>query len=749
VGNEEQQGPPPQQSKQQPYYGWQYDQDNMPPQAPAPPQQPVSYPPQQNQQPQQAPGWQQQQVPPQPQQQMPNMGVGGSLGYTQGMDYHYYDAPQPSQSLPQLRLARLQQLREERLRRQQRRLGQDFTTTIWRKAARQGQGGGQARPPVPQQMPPVPPGPPAQMSPLILRPGPSPLAGPGGSVAQATAEPAQDTGMIQRVRIGQASMILMGSFIASRVLGLLRNSMFAFVFGATHISDAYVQAFFIPDTIFNIVAGGALSSAFIPVFVKYMVDEKDEKTAWHIASSALNLAIAIMIALALIVIIFAGQIVPLYNPGASAAQISLTVSLTRIMLLQAIALGAGVMVTSVLQARQNFLLFAIGTVLYNVGLIIGLLPGIYLALHGQRNDIIAVYAATFGVVLGAVLQVGIQVPGLFEAGMRYRFVFDWRHPGVIQVGRQMLPRIFNASMLSTTTFVDRYLLSFLGAVVAAGAVTGLITEYYQAFQILMLPLGVFGMAVSTAAFPTIAEYVARNRMERVRSIIMETLRGILFMSIPSSVGLIVLSLPIIQVLLEHGRYNLEGAQNAALTLTFFAVGLVGHAAVEILTRSFYALRDSKTPVTISVLQFILKIALSLILINAAFWGPRWGMAGLALSTSIAALVEAATLLLVLNQRLEGLQLRDLGNFTGRVLLAALGMGLVVLVVRLLLDAILVTTDPRQALGVLGTIAATFKLVIEMGVGLFVYIRLARLLHIEERNMGPVKRLLDRFRLSWL
>ncbi len=759
----------------------------MPPQAPAPPQQPVSYPPQQSQQqPPQAPGWQQQQRQPGPQQQMPDMGVGGSLGYTQGMDYHYYDAPQPSQSLPQLRQARLAQLREERLRRQQRRLGQDFTTTIWRKVARQGQGGGQARPPVPQQMPPgswgpnaqpsmrsgaavppMPPGPPAQISPtmqasqneavptqsgkspLIMRPGPSPLAGPGGSLAQAIAEPAQDTGMIQRVRIGQASMILMGSFIASRVLGLLRNSMFAFVFGATHISDAYVQAFFIPDTIFNIVAGGALSSAFIPVFVKYMVNEKDEKTAWHVASSALNLAIAIMIALALIVIIFAGQIVPLYNPGASAAQISLTIALTRIMLLQAIALGAGVIVTSVLQARQNFLLFAVGTVLYNVGLIIGLLPGIYLALHGQRNDIIAVYAATFGVVLGAILQVGIQIPGLFAAGMRYSFVFDWRHPGVIQIGRQMLPRIFNAAMLSTTTFVDRYLLSFLGAVMAAGAVAGLITEYYQAFQILMLPLGVFGMAVSTAAFPTIAEYVARNRMERVRSIIMETLRGILFMSIPSSVGLIVLSLPIIQVLLEHGRYNLEGAQNAALTLTFFAVGLAGHAAVEILTRSFYALRDSKTPVTISVLQFILKIALSLILINAAFWGPRWGMAGLALSTSIAALVEAATLLLVLNQRLEGLQLRDLGQFTGRVLLAALGMGLAVFVVRLLLDAVLVTTDPRQALGVLGTIAATFKLLIEMGVGLFVYIRLARLLRIEERNMGPVKRLLDRFRLSWL
>jgi len=785
VGNEEQQGSQSQQGEagQHPYYGWQYDQDHpnaMPPQAPAAPQQPSYYAsqrPPQHPRPPQAPAWQQPQVPPQQQQPMPEMGVGGSLGYTQGMDYHYYDAPQPSQSIPQLRQARLQQLREERLRRQQRRLGPDFTTTIWRKAGRQPQEGRTVRPPTPQQMPPgswgpnappslgsgpsmqsissstpapVPPATNSSKLSLTLQPGLlTPSRSGGLSVPQSAAEPAQDTSMLHRARIGQASMILMSSFIASRILGLLRTSMFAFVFGATHISDAYLQAFIIPDTIFNIVAGGALSSAFIPVFVKYIADEKDEKTAWRIASSALNLAITIMIALALIVIIFANQIVPLLNPGAPSFEIDLIISLTRIMLLQAIVLGAGVIVTSVLQARQNFLLFATGTVLYNAGLIIGLLPGIYLAYHGRTNDIFAVYAATWGVVLGAILQVGIQVSGLFKIKMPYTFSFDWRHPGVIQIGRQMLPRIFNAAMLSTTIIVDRYLLSFLSAVVASGLVAGLITEYYQAFTILMLPLGIFGMSVSTAAFPTIAEYVVRNRMDRVRSIIMETLRGILFMSIPSSVGLIVLSLPIIQVLLEHGRYDLAGAQNAAIALAFFAVGLSGLAAVEILTRAFYALRDSKTPAMISIAQFILKIALSLILINAAVWGVQWGMAGLALSTSIAGLLEGIVLLTLLQQRIGGLQLRNLTFFTGRVLLASLAMGLIVLIVRVLLDKLLVTTDPTHSLGVLGTVAAIIKLTLEMGIGLFIYIRIARLLYIEEISLGPIKRLLDRLKLSWL
>ncbi len=641
------------------------------------------------------------------------------------------------------------------MRRQQRRMGQDITTIIQRKGARLPQNFRTPGPVAPQHMPPSPtwgPNAPPSMQPAIpsVPPAPPLIFQPDSGAAPSAAVSAQDTGIINRARIGQATMILTGSFIASRILGLLRTSLFAYVFGTTHISDAYVQAFLVPDTIFNIVAGGALGSAFIPVFVKYMVGEKDEKTAWHIASAALNLAIAIMIGLALIVMLFARQIVPLYSPGAPTAELDLIALLIRIMLLQAIVLGAGVIVTSVLQARQNFLIPAIGTVLYNVGLIIGLLPGVYLALHNQRNDTFAAYAATWGVVLGALLQVGIQIPGLLKTGMRYTFVFDWRHPGVILIGRLMVPRILNAGMLSLTTFVDRYLLSSLSFLVSGILLAGLITQYYQAFQILLLPLGIFGMAVSTAAFPTIAEYVARGRMDRVSSIIMETLRGILFMSIPSSIGLIVLGLPIIQVLLEHGRYSLTDAEFTAVPLAFFAVGLPGLASVEILTRAFYALRDSTTPVIISIAQFILKIALSLLFIYAAvFWGPQWGMGGLALATSIAGLVEASVLLWLLHQRIGGLPLRDLVNFFGRVLLASLAMGLVVLLIRLPLDALLVTTDPHSSLGVLGTIFAIIKLLLELGVGVFIYIFGARVLHIEELNLGPIRRLLDRLRLSWL
>jgi len=557
--------------------------------------------------------------------------------------------------------------------------------------------------------------------------------------------------------MGRATLILTGAFVASRVLGLLRTSMFAFVFGTTHTSDAYLQAFLVPDLIFNIVAGGALSSAFIPVFAKYMTSERDERTAWHVASSALNLAVAIMIVLALIAIIFAPFIVPLYNPCPNPCitkdhlqQLGLITNLTRIMLLQSIVLGGGVIINAVLNARQDFKLPAIGTVLYNVGLIIGLVPGIILAFGNQRNDIFAVYAATWGVVFGALLQVGVQIPGLINVGMRYTFSFDWRHPGVIQIGRQMVPRIINATMLYASIFVDRSLILLLGVVIIdptlrEQVVGGLITQYYQALQLVLLPLGIFGMAMSTAAFPTIAEYVAKGRMDRARGIILETLRSIIFMSIPSSVGLMVLSLPIVQTLLQHGRFNLQSAYNTSVPLTFFAIGLAGLASAEILTRSFYAMRESVTPVMVSIGQFILKIALSLLFIDVAVFGVQWGLGALAFATSIAGLLEATVLLWLLHQRIGGLIQRSLLVFISRVLLASVVMGIGIFIIRLLLDFLLRTDHNRLGFG--DTFFLLIKLMIEIFVGFLIYIRTARWLGVEE--LGPIRRLLDRLRLTWI
>ncbi len=723
-----------------------------------------------------------------PEYQEPLLDMGSSLGYGQGMEYQYFNAPQPSQPLPVLRQTRLQQLRAERMRRQQG--GQrDLTSTV-----QNGQGqwtkqislitqlfSAPLSPPLPPSTPPSQElswGAPSAMPPEVLQgeeriedkptrplaqhrltgllslPSkqlPAVSVDDNGSLVHKQV-PFQDTGSMQKLAMTRATMILTGSFVVGRILGLMRTSLFAYVFGTSLTSDAYLQAFLIPDLIFNVIAGGALSSAFIPVFTHYMVGEKDERTAWRVASSALNLALAIMCVLALLAILLAPWLVPLYNPGVPASELSLIITLTRIMLLQSIIMGGGVIINSVLYARQNFLLPAIGTVLYNVGLIIGLLPGVFLTFLGRSDAFItfSVYAATIGVILGALLQVGVQIPGVRRERMHYTFSFDWRQAGVIQIGRQMLPRILNAAMLYFSTFVDRGLILLLSVGLLAGQQQGLITQYYQALQLVLLPLGIFGMAISTAAFPTMAENVTLGRLDRVRKIIEDTLRSILFMSIPSSIGLMVLGLPIIQVLLQHGAFSLDSASSTAVPLAFFALGLAGLACVEILTRSFYAFRDSKTPVIVSVAQFVLKILLSLLLlqiVHAVQWGPAWGLGSLAFSTSVAGLVEAAVLLYLLQKKIGMLGLRKLADFALRVLLASLAMGLVLLALRFLLDAIFMTTA-AQSLGILGTIFVCLKLALELPAGILVYIWATRQFGIEDFwKQGAVRRVLDRFRLS--
>jgi putative peptidoglycan lipid II flippase len=718
---------------------------------------------------------------PQSQQyQEPLLDMGSSLGYGQGMEYQYFNAPQPSQPLPVLREMRLQQLRANRMSRTQ----PSIPNTVPGRTTNSGllsQFSGPSVPPTPSRGPALwetrrspleqsapgiweaqrpPTTEPDALSPILQR-GPSglPLVTPSRPLSVPldlnTTPQKQDTGSIQKVRMARATMILTGSFIVGRVLGLVRTSLFAFIFGTTTTSDAYLQAFLVPDLIFNVVAGGALSSAFIPVFTHYMLGEKDEKTAWRIASSALNLTLAVMCLLALCAIILAPQLVPIYNPGVPPSELNLIISLTRIMLLQAIIMGGGVIVNSVLYARQNFLLPAIGTVLYNVGLIIGLLPGFFLALFIHSNGLtdaqlsFAVYAATTGVILGAALQVGVQIPGVIKERMHYTFAFDWNHPGVRQVGHQMLPRVLNAAMLYFSTFVDRGLILVLAAGPLLVNQQGLITQYYQALQLVLLPLGIFGMAVSTAAFPTMAENVTLGRLDRVRAIIEETLRSILFLSIPSSVALIVLGLPIIQVLLQHGAFDLNAANATSVPLAFFALGLAGLAAVEILTRSFYAFRDSKTPVIISIAQFVLKILLSLLLLHIITWGSTWGLGSLAFSTSVAGLLEAAVLLWLLQKKIGMLRLRQLAMFALRVILASLIMGTSLLLLRSLLDLVLITTTSDR-LGILGTFFAIFKLLFELIVGILVYIWGTRQLGVEDFwKQGPVRRLLDRFKLSWI
>jgi putative peptidoglycan lipid II flippase len=567
-----------------------------------------------------------------------------------------------------------------------------------------------------------------------------------------------------RVSIGQAALMITVATLLARVLGLLRGSLFTEVLGATTTSDAFNRAFLIPNSIYTIVTGGALISAFIPVFNQYMLEKRDKQEAWRVASLAINLATLAMVALGLLAIVFARQLVAVYNPGVSAAQLDLVAVLTRIMLLQAVIMGVGIVISAILNARQHFFLPALGSVLYSAGLIIGLIPGLVLIRLNQPNALIAVYCATGGVVLGAVLMVGVQFFGLPRVGMHYTFSLQWRHRGIVLMVRLMVPRVINAVALNLSLTMDVFLVSLL-------AFAGFVTLYTLAFTILMIPLGMV-INVATAMFPAMTEYAASGRMDRFRTVVLDALRSTLFIAIPAAIGLILLSLPIVQVLYEHGSlFTLNDAIMTSIPLMGYAVGLPGWAASEILTRSFYALRDSKTPVIVSIWQFALKIALSLTLMDPVVWlaqmhlgvfahpssvsiamASAWGMGALAFATSLAVLSEAGMLLWLLHKRIGGLHLRLLVPFISRIMAAVIVMILAIAITHWLLDLLIVTGDAsgNQSLTVGEIARVLLKLVITVAIGGIVYLRMARYAGLlSSKELAPIQRLLVRLHLSWL
>jgi putative peptidoglycan lipid II flippase len=447
-----------------------------------------------------------------------------------------------------------------------------------------------------------------------------------------------------------------------------------------------------------------------------MVEKRDKKTAYHVANVALNTAVAGLTLFAILGMILAPKLVPLYVLNAAPGELNEIVSLVRIMLLQPIFLGASTVLSAILQTRQRFLLPAIATVLYNVGLILGLCATLVDNQTHIFGGNLGIYGATWGVVLGAALQLLIQFPGAISAGLRYRPTINFMHPGMLSIFRLMIPRIVNAAMLYLAFGVDRALASLLSEGSAYG--------FFTAFQLMLLPISIFAMAVSTAAFPTLAALFAAGEFERLRHVILTTLRGILFLSIPASLGLIGLARPIIRLLLQHGNFTPQDTSLVYDPLIFLAIGIAGHASVEILTRSFYALRDSRTPVYVSLCQFAFMIGLSILLFPL-------GLRGLGLAMSIGVLGEALVLLLLLRQRLRGFDLQPLFIFTVSVLAASLVSTLAALVGYAIVDRIISYTgiDGRGSLEVNALLAT------RIGAGILaaciVYIFFARFLQIDD------------------
>ncbi len=448
-----------------------------------------------------------------------------------------------------------------------------------------------------------------------------------------------------------ATAIVAAGFLGSRLLGVLRSVAIAHAFGTSPELSAYWVAFRLPDLIFQLLAGATLGSAFIPTFAR-MLTHKGEEEGWRLASSVLNLVFIATIVFAVLGYFLAPLLVPAMAPGLGQDTgqqhelRQLAIDLTRLMMLSPVLFAASGMFMGILNARHHFLFPAIAPMVYNISIIVGALV--------SHN----VHVLALAVVIGAGLHFAVQLPALAGVGMRWRPIADWRDSAVREVGRLMAPRVlglaaFQLNLLITTFFASR---------VSDAAISGV----NYAWLIVLTPLGLFGMAISTAVFPTMAEQAARNVRE-LRRTLERSMRLILFLTLPSAVALMILAHPLVAFLFQHGAFTKSSTEITQAALIFYAIGLAGHAAIEILSRGFYSLSDTRTPVAFALVSLVANVILSAILV-----GP-FGVKGLALSVSLATLLEAGLLFWTLRSRLEGLDVAAIGWSLAQTALAAVLM----------------------------------------------------------------------------
>jgi putative peptidoglycan lipid II flippase len=473
-----------------------------------------------------------------------------------------------------------------------------------------------------------------------------------------TPESPQPTGPGAVVSTGRvlltASLILTVAGLASRLLGWVRLLVIGSQFGASRELDAYFAAFRIPDAIFQLVVAGALSAALIPVFQGYRARGQDEE-AWKLASSIINLVLIGLAVLSLLMAIFAPVLVPIVAPGFDTPTTELTVRMTRVMLISPVLIGMGAVVTGILNSYQQFTVPAIAPLLYNLA-IIG--AAIFLA------PVMGVEGLAVGVAIGSLAHFAVQLPNLARVGQRYDLTIGLSHPGVRRVAWLMGPR-----MLGLAAGQLNFLVS---TVLASGLPEGSLTAYNYAFQLSQIPVGVVGVSVAVALFPTLSQHAALGRIGEVRRQVSTAVRVLVFVAAPLTAVMVVLRDPLTSVFYEYGAFSAAAAERTANALLFFSIGLVGHIVVHVLSRTFYAMQDTRTPVIWSVVAVTINVPLMAMLV-----GPM-GIEGLALALSISAVLEVAGLLWSLHRRIESVDEREILGTLGRAAVAGVTAALLML-----------------------------------------------------------------------
>ncbi len=454
----------------------------------------------------------------------------------------------------------------------------------------------------------------------------------------------------------RAAGVVALAVLCSRVLGLAREQIFAALFGGGRIMDAFTIAFRIPNLLRDLFAEGALSTAFVTTFSKTVATE-GEAAAWRLANKVATLTAVTLSAITVLGILFAPWLVAMLAPGFEGEKAALTVTLTRVMYPFILLVSLAALVMGMLNARNVFGVPAMASSFFNLGSIVaGVVLGYWLDPHfGTR----AILGLAVGTLVGGTLQLTVQLPALRRLGYRYHPDLRWRDPGVKAILGLMGPSVIAASTTQVNVLINSVFASELG--------DGPTFWLTVAFRLMQLPLGIFGVALGTVALPMLSRMAATGQHGAFRSELARGMRLAFLMTIPASVGLIVLAEPIISVLYQHGRFGAHETAESAGALRFYALGLCGYAALKVLVNAFYAIDRRKTPMVVSFIAVGVNLALNWIFTVHLGWGHR----GLALSTACVATSNFLILYLLMRAHLGRLESRAMAVLLARVALASL------------------------------------------------------------------------------
>jgi putative peptidoglycan lipid II flippase len=438
--------------------------------------------------------------------------------------------------------------------------------------------------------------------------------------------------------------------LASRALGYVRDMVVAHTFGAGPVTDAFLVAFRIPNLLRRLLAEGALSTAVIPVFTETLTQGGPEAFS-RLARAAAGAGIVVLCAVSALGVLLAPQVVAVMAPGwrADSALFDLAVSLTRVMFPYLVLVGLAALAMGALNAHHRFFTAALGPAVLNVAMILAVL-----GLAGYATP--PIMALAVGVLVGGLGQLLVQLPELRRLGVPLVPSGDWRHPGVARIAHRLWPAVFALAAVQITVVVNTLLASLLPA--------GTVSYLYYADRVMEFPLGVFGIALATAALPSMSRQAARRELAALRATLEWALRMSAFVAVPATVGLLVLGAPIVRLLFQRGEFTPADGVLTAQALAGYAVGLPAFSATRIAAQTFYALGDTRTPVLVGFVSVAVNVVLALLLM----WPLQH--VGLALASSLSSYVNVLGLCWLLRRRLDGPRGAELGWSLARTLVAS-------------------------------------------------------------------------------